>query len=372
MRDALNRPPTVRLIAVAALAVALALGYAVARASDWSAPVITDAGTVELDAAAFGGHELSGLTWAGPVEGKPDTHRFLALSDGNRELYTLHIALKPDSGAVASCAVVSSITLAAGTDLEGVAWSGPESTVFTCDESGSRIREHYAADSNGNKAGSLIREEALPPPFQQARPNLGLESLARADGDGALWTANEEALPGDGQPANSDAGSLVRLVRLGRDLKPDQQWAYLTDPVSANPPRNARRERSGVADIAVLPDGSLLVLERMLDVERFIFADIPHFRSRLYHVNPSVAGPESRFEGGLSGRAVKPLAKRLLWEGKFGVEKPCNFEGIALGPELSGGAYSLVLVSDDENGSLLRRLQALRIQPGARLPIHIR
>ncbi len=351
-----------RLRITAWIATALVLAWAVARAADGSHVAISDAGTAEVDIGASAAHELSGITFAGPVEGEKDTYRYLAVSDNSRTLHTLKVGINPETGSIASCAVVSGVELAAGGDLEGVAFDGSAGTVFVCDEAGAAIREHALTASQNHKAGAVIREASLPPPFSKIQDNTGLESLGRDSGAQSLWTANEEALPVDGEKSTAEAGSVVRIVRLGPGMKPTGQWPYSTDPVGGNPPKNAKRERSGVVDIAPLPDGTLLVLERMLDVERFIFADIPHFRSRIYHVDLSAATDVSEFRQGLKGRKYTLATKKLLWEGKFSVEKPCNFEGMALGPSLADGSFSVLLISDDEKGALMSRVQALRLE----------
>ena len=47
-----------------------------------------------------------------------------------------------------------------------------------------------------------------------------------------------------------------------------------------------------------------------------------------------------------------PVGKSLLWQGNTGFS---NFEGITLGPRLSNGSYTLLLVSDDGSGAMAQR-----------------
>ena len=106
-----------RLRITAWIATALVLAWAVARAADGSHVAISDAGTAEVDIGASAAHELSGITFAGPVEGEKDTYRYLAVSDNSRTLHTLKVGINPETGSIASCAVVSGVELAAGGDL---------------------------------------------------------------------------------------------------------------------------------------------------------------------------------------------------------------------------------------------------------------
>jgi len=122
-------------------------------------------------------------------------------------------------------------------------------------------------------------------------------------------------------------------------------------------------ERSGVADVLVLPNGKLLVLERELGQVGML----PQFRSRIYEVDFTGATDVSALAG-LQGQVYTPVGKALLWESYFLLD---NFEGMTLGPELSSGDHSLLLISDNGSG-LNQSLHALTLsgpvpEPGALL-----
>jgi hypothetical protein len=198
--------------------------------------------------------------------------------------------------------------------------------VWVSDEHGPAIREHRIAD------GAPVAEIALPAIFSRARLNLSLESLALQE-DGALWTANEEALRPDGHPASESAGTLVRLQRFAPDGEASGQWAYRTDPFPGKP--LVGLESSGVVELVALPEGGLLALERAFSNRGF--------RSRIYEVRLEQATETSALPS-LTAADLRPVGKRLLWE-RSGL--PLNFEGAALGPGLADGWRSLLLVSDD-------------------------
>lgn len=298
----------------------------------------TGQGTVAL--AGNGAEELSGLTWAGGAQ-------FYAVSDNGAKLFPLTIQLDGNDGTIVSSTVSAPIQLAAGSDLEGVAFNSANSSVFVSDESGPAIREY------GIPGGSVVQTLALPPVFAGHRSNLSLESLSLRQDQSALWTVNEEALTADGPVSSFTAGTVVRLQKLDAGLSPAGQWAYVTDAISGDIGNNGRDiEVSGVVDLVALPNGDLLVMERALGGTPF------GFRIRLYQVDLTAATDVSSLPA-LAGESFTPAAKTLLWEGVFGTH---NFEGIALGPPLSGGVHSLLLVSDNGSG-LQQALYALTLAP---------
>jgi hypothetical protein len=332
-------------------AVALVLLFAATpgAAANWT---VTDPGQgpVVLRSGSSGASGLSGLTWVGG-------DLYYAVSDTGGRLFPLRIAVDSTTGAVASAAPSRGVRLVRGVDLEGVAWEAKEKAVLVSDETGPALREHDVA------TGEVLRSIPLPAVFAGHRRNLSLESLSVQRGGDAVWTANEEALEADGEVSSLSEGSTVRLLKLGPDLRPAGEWAYRTDPLPEDTgPPGRDIEASGVSDLVALPDGTLLVLER-----GFGGADLD-FRIRLYEVSFAGATDVSTLAALRKAKFVA-VGKALLWERRF---KLANFEGIALGPRLAGGAYSLLMVSDDGQGAR-QELYALtisesrrRIQPPAR------
>jgi len=301
---------------------------------------IQSAGKVGFSAGGSGAAELSGLTWLGGTQ-------WCAVSDNDHTLYFMTIRLAPATGYPTQVTVDSSLVLAAGSDLEGVAFEPARESVFVSDESGPAVREHLLID------GSLLQVVAVPPVYANIRPNFSLESLALRTGFGTTWTANEEALDGDGSISTVGQGTVVRVQRFDAGQQPDGQWAYVTDGITAWSPF-IEEERSGVSDMLALSDGQILVLERELGGVGIL--NLPEFRSRIYEVDLSAATDVSSIPA-LEGAVYTAAAKDLLWERQFSF---ANFEGLALGPQLDDGAYSLLLISDD-GGGLEQALYALRL-----------
>ena len=294
-------------------------------------------GQVPLGGGSGGG--LSGLTYvAGDL--------FLTVSDG-ATLFEATIAIDSNAGLITGApAIGGPVTLVDGIDVEAVAYDPTDDTLVISDEVGPAVRRHQ-------RDGALIGPIALPGVYANVRPGLSLESVARqANGD--LWTANEEALTGDGPAAGLTTGSAVRIS----NLTTGGQWVYVSDPVATN----IGVKRSGVVDLVALADGKLLVLEREASFG---------FRNRVYAVDPAtgtdVAGVsmlDADGDNDLSDETWTPVSKSLLWQGSFLLT---NFEGMALGPALDNGDRSLLLVSDDDDLGT-QNLYMLHLQ-GAPVPL---
>lgn len=326
----------------------MAAGTGVA-AADLPPLSVANVGTVALPPGSAGAIELGGLSYVGG-----DT--WLTVSDATAELIELEVVLDSATGAIQSAEAVGGVTLASAADPEGIAWDPITSSVWISNESGPAIRRH---DSD---TGAVLQTLGLPAVYSNVRSNFSLESLTRHPLTGELWTANEEALSVDGPVSTTSAGTVVRLQRFDASGAPAGQWAYLTERISEDSPL-IELERSGVADLVALPDGRLLVLERELA------AALPPFTNRLYLVDFDGATDVSALAE-LEGQTYTPVNKTLLWE----MPGFANFEGIGLGPMLDDGSYSLLLVSDDQGGTLSQSLHALRIsgvvpEPGLLTPI---
>lgn len=301
----------------------LASGASAAQPSPrWS---ISDPGQgpVALPKGDTAARELSGITWAGGT-------RYYAVSDKLGKLFPLSVDIDRDKGTIARAVVEPDLGLPGSTDLEGIAYDAEHQTVLVSDEIGPAIREYRVAD------GRLVRSIALPAIYGSARKNLSLESLALEPEKHGLWTTSEETLANDGPLSSFAAGSVVRLQRFDRAYKADGQWAYVTDPAVGDMLKPGRDiESSGVSDLVALPGGGLIALERAYGAQGL--------RIRLYEIDFAGATDVAAIAS-LQGATYKPVRKALLWQRVF---PNINYEGAALGPALSGGGHSLVLISDD-------------------------
>ena len=287
-----------------------------------------------LSSRGTGAAELSGITYGG------GTTYYAVGDNGAPAIWQLYTSLSLATGRIRSSLVSGAIDAPElGSDSEGIALGPQGDTVWVADEVASTISEFSL--TTGSKVGAVSVPEIYRPANVQA--NMGLESLTY--GQGSLWTANEEALKPDGPLSTTEAGSWVRIQQFsGPGLTPSAQYAYRTDPISRLSPF-VSVERSGLVDLLVLPNGAILALERELG------GCLPRFRSRVYLLDLTGASDVADIPS-LVDATFTPAAKTLLWQGFFGFS---NFEAITLGPQLSDGSYSLLLVSDNGNGELAQR-----------------
>lgn len=295
---------------------------------------------------------------------------YYAVNDARSLLVELKVGIDAATGQPTNCAVGAFVSLEGGgkyVDLEGVAWDSARGLVWVSDELDASIRAFDPA------TGARRGEVPVPARQDAFRYNRSLESLAIGPGGMEMWTCNEEALDAadarrqrdgirspkprpettcsDGPRATREKGTRVRLMRFARASaaeawRPAGEWAYETDPIGGLD--FLGKSRSGVADVAVLSDGTLLALERELSIKSGKF--MPSLRCRIYIVD--VSGAED-----VAGRASLadfsgPMAKKtLLWSGDTGFS---NYEGLCEGPRLKDGARTLLLVSDADAGAAAR------------------
>lgn len=299
----------------------------------------------QKDIAKWGAHPPESNNLSGLVRVEGDHYALVSDKGGN--LLWGEIKVDAKTGAVASALVLPKCAHLPGCfDVEGCAVSPDRRTLVVSDETDSGLTE-FPLDFGAS--GDLVQMAKATQLLKGFRNNLSLESLAAADDGSGYWTMNEDALEDDGPRASAVAGGWLRLLKVDLKLRPVRQWAYLSDPMPGTLPIPGAI--NGVSDILALPDGRLVVLERGFGVQGF--------RIRLYLVDPAAAAVDVTGEAHLhQAQKVAPLPKELLfeWHGW------ANFEGIAFGPGLAGGARSVLLVADDGDGISTPGLLALKLE----------
>ncbi|MGV0624827.1 esterase-like activity of phytase family protein [Mycolicibacter minnesotensis] len=193
--------------------------------------------------------------------------------------------------------------------------------------------------------GSYLGQFTLPPEQAMSaqprgpRRNTALEGLT-VTGDGrTLFTAMEGPGYDDGDLPDRVHGGLTRITAYRLDAPdpgvPAAQYAYPLDAA----PRPGAAETNGLTDLVALSDGVFLVIERA-------FSDRPNvrlFRAEIAGATDVLGVPA------LTGAAVTPMTKTLLADLSTtpGLDPLDNIEGITLGPRLSDGRQTVILVSDD-------------------------
>ena len=304
--------------------------------------------------------ELSGITWAGG-------NTFYAVNDSNatNRLYKLSIPLN-SSGQISSCSIVSSVTLASSSDLEGCAYDPASGNVWVSMEGNNSSIREYDPES-----GTLLRTAPLPVILKNnMRGNFKLEALT-ISGDGlTMWTANEEALTCDGPistnyPSRAEGGTTVRLQKFTRDSVRDNwtasaQYAYKTYGLRYKYGYNFK-QRSGVSGLCALPNGQLLVLEREFSgtdsasdaTSAFSGGLSSSFTMAVVLADYSSASDVSTLPS-LDGATYTPVSKtNLTGDIDTGF---ANYEGICLGPRNSSdGSTSLLFISDGGGNSMVQK-----------------
>ena len=286
---------------------------------------------------------LSGITYAGG-------NNYYTVSDNGATygLYTCTINLSEDGKTINSfqVATTNNAVKPSGTsDLEGVAYDPSSGNVWMSDESKKTIKEYNPT------TGAAVKSVTVSDVMKQNASNYGLESLT-ISGDGlTLWTCNEEGLTCDDSVSSYSKTTVVRLNKytrpsVGSNFTLAAMYPYVTDKwrYSQNVSNKARH---GVADLCALPDGSLLVLERDLSFSSSISGTLTFY---IYHVDTSSATDVQGYSSLSNGVAWTAASKTLLASEGKSLLSYGNFEGICLGPRLSNGNLSILLMSDAGDG----------------------
>lgn len=187
--------------------------------------------------------------------------------------------------------------------------------------------------------GTILREFEVPPDFlpeptgeqkKGVRNNTAFEGLA-ANPNGKEWMLATEG------PLKQDPDSFVRFIQYGMPeawvLKPQKEFHYpFLDPQEE--PKGAAFLQKGISEAHYLDETHLLVLERSVQLS----GEGLKLTGRIYETDLKSVDKNQM----LSKKLVLDLESL---SGKIG--KIDNFEGMTLGPVLSDGRRSLILVSDD-------------------------
>lgn len=282
---------------------------------------------------------LSGITYAGG-----DT--YWGVLEWEARLVRMRITARDDA-TIESVKIDREVPMRRGNDYEGIAFiPGRPDTVMVSTEAPELV-EVSLTDGRAQRALPLPRVFQ-----QQIVRNQGLESLTYSADGQTLWTANERALKIDGNPQqpvtpflSATRVRLVRYDRTGEMFEPAAQFEYQTGGV------HGLAGQIGLCDLAALPDGRLLSLERSaaqgLSAKKSI-------RTRIYLIDPTDATDVSRpqYEAGLVDQSPVKVSKTLLFDGFVCDENGENLEGLCLGPELSPGRYAVLGVVDHTDGGV--------------------
>lgn len=231
----------------------------------------------------------------------------------------------------------------------------PEQTAFISGSSvaGDQITpfiQEFQLESGQMLQSLSIPERYLPDPLDQKERTKGIEQTSAfesltfnptgtipSSGEPInLFTATESALVQDRDPPSSDKGAKSRvlhyLVGYGSPVL-IAEYFYVLDPTVGN--------ANGLVElISVDRGGHFLSLERSREGLGF--------NEKIFQITTGGATDTSRIDS-LKGeiRNINPVKKKLLLDLKeLGIPLD-NLQGMTLGPRLSDGTQSLLLVSDN-------------------------
>lgn len=198
-----------------------------------------------------------------------------------------------------------------------------------------------------NTGGKMSRMVPLPgyylPAFSNgtqtagAYTNLAFESLTSTPNGRYLYAATENALAQDGPIATDLVGSPARVMeyRLA-GMKAGAEYVYVVEPI----PVGDGAGDNGLVELQALDnEGTFLAMERSW---------VPGFGNtiRLFETSTMGATDVSGWES-IMGGGYDSMDKRLVYDFFATGESLDNFEGMAFGPMLPDGRYSLIVVSDN-------------------------
>lgn len=270
-------------------------------------------------------------------------------------LYPATIKVDPSTGKITNNLKVdiaaAGIALTGNGDSEGIGLDPCSGGVWVSDESGPTIKEFRPTLTMTSVPAT--RTAPIPSIYSKINSNKGLEALT-VSGDGkTMWTANEEALKGDGSLSKYNVSTTVRLTKFERGNVHDNwtavgQWPYTCQPATSS--LVSSYEFCGVSGLCALPDGSLLVLERETSTTTLGRFEI----YRLTESSFASATPILTWTDGLASKSYTAVSKGKALISNIGDDRKSVYsdfdidvyEGICLGPRLSDGSLSILLVSD--------------------------
>ena len=281
---------------------------------------------------------LSGITYVGDGI-------YWGVLEFEAKLLRLRTVTRGD-GSIESVKIEDSLQMRRGTDFEGVAFTPARPDTIMVSTEAPEVIEVSLKDGRG------LRSVPLPNVFRQIVKNQGLESLTYSADGKTLWTASERALKIDGNPQTPAdpflASTRVRLQRFAlRDdrFEPAEQFEYHTGGV------HGAAGQIGLCDLAALPDGRLLSLERSAAQG---LSGKKSIRTRIYLVDATDATDISKppFAAGLVKQTPAAVRKTLLFDDFVCDSDGENLEGICLGPSLGPDKWAVLGVVDNTDGGV--------------------
>lgn len=248
-------------------------------------------------------------------------------------------------------------------DFEDIEFLG-ENEIVLSDEGGSYSQKIYPPrlvvfnKTTGEYVRDLLVNERFTPKRENGyfisgvRDNLAFESITISPSKNSLFFATEDALHQDGPVASLKQNSLVRISKYqksGSGLVPSKEFIYSLGPIQSleNSVKSVGAQ-TGIPAVIATDDSNLLVLERtyypVVDITKLL----------LFKVNIPEDAKDYSGADSLKNEKISSLKKDILFDFDAIIPKLKteyqfldNVEGMCLGPKLSNGNRTLILVSDN-------------------------
>jgi 3-phytase len=260
-----------------------------------------------------------------------------ALTDGDVQFIDVTTLLAPDGLPYPPATI----------DPEGLALTGDGELLVTSEGIANAgiapwVRRYR---TDGHYLGDLVVPAAFAPTATSGvRQNLGFEAAGITPNGRRAFVGTEAALVQDGPPATVTGGTSSRILRYDVQRgRLDRQYVYVTEPIAEPPVPATAFAVNGLVELLPIGNQSLLAMERSFSVG----AQGTGNSVQLYDVRLGGATNVNGVDSLAEVRTLRPVHKSLLLDLRtLGIPLD-NLEGMALGPELSDGRQSLLLVSDN-------------------------
>ena len=203
---------------------------------------------------------------------------------------------------------------------------------------------------------------ALPALVMMRNLNRGIESLAISADEKTLWFAMQSPLANP----DADAYKSSRNVRLfAFDIASERvtgEWLYPLDLPETFGKDNAKKKRKQsdvkVSELAALPDGSLLVLERISKTTKFyrVRPDAGSIMPAAFDDKATSPSLEQLDPDAAKAAGAPVLEKTLVLDTDTAEGMPSKIEGIALVSD-----RDMILINDNDFGIADDRTEIVRI-----------